>query len=83
VHLLAASAAQRLCHRRGRAERAGRDRRYGPQQRLPDELESLLESAGAAWDDAGHTLAAEKLAGALELACPLGYAQGVAFGGGS
>jgi hypothetical protein len=45
-----------------------------PEQRVPDELESLLESAGAAWDDARHTLAAEKRAGALELACRLGYA---------
>ncbi|HTW06388.1 MAG TPA: AAA family ATPase [Acidimicrobiales bacterium] len=44
------------------------------QQRLPDELQSQLESAGAAWDGAGHTLAAGKLAGALELAWDLGYA---------
>jgi class 3 adenylate cyclase/tetratricopeptide (TPR) repeat protein len=45
-----------------------------PQQRLPDELESLVESAGAAWDDGEHALAARELTEALELACNLGYA---------
>ncbi len=45
-----------------------------PQQRLPDELELLVEAAGAAWDRGEHQLAAGKLADALEMAGRLGYA---------
>ena len=44
------------------------------QQRLPDELELILESAQAAWDSGKHELAADKLAKALELARHLRYA---------
>jgi class 3 adenylate cyclase/tetratricopeptide (TPR) repeat protein len=57
-----------------KAVEASRQMLVPPQQRLPDELESLLEWAGAAWDDNGLSLAAEKLAEALGLACRLGYA---------
>jgi class 3 adenylate cyclase/tetratricopeptide (TPR) repeat protein len=57
-----------------KAVEASRRMLVPPQQRFPDELESLLKAAGAAWDNAEHTLAAEKLAGALGLACHLGYA---------
>jgi hypothetical protein len=45
-----------------------------PQVRFPDELESLAESAHAAWDEGEHERAADKLAEALELAGRLGYA---------
>ncbi len=45
-----------------------------PQIRFPDELESLLESVGAAWDGGEHEQSAYKLAEALELAERLGYA---------
>lgn len=44
-----------------------------PQQRLPDELESLLEAAGSAWDENEPQVAHEKLAEALQLAVMLGY----------
>ena len=44
-----------------------------PQQRLPDELELVVEAAGAAWDRGEHQLAADKLADA-EMAGALGYA---------
>ncbi len=45
-----------------------------PQIRFPDELESLVEWVGAAWDSGEHEQAAYKLAEALELAERLGYA---------
>ena len=45
-----------------------------PQQRLPDDLESLLQEAGAAWDQNEHQVASDKLAEALQLAVTLGYA---------
>ena len=44
------------------------------QVRLPDELDSLLEAAKAAWDSDDHALAARQLTDALELASQLGYA---------
>ena len=44
-----------------------------PQQRLPDELESLVVSAAAAWDAGQGQLAAAHLADALELAERLRY----------
>ena len=44
------------------------------QVRLPDELDSLLEAAKAAWDRDDHALAARQLTEALELASQLGYA---------
>jgi hypothetical protein len=43
------------------------------QQRLPDELESLLESAGAAWASDQPEVAAAKLRRALELAHDLHF----------
>ncbi len=45
-----------------------------PQQRLPDDLESLVEQAGVAWEEKRSQIAAEKLAEALELAAALGWA---------
>ena len=45
-----------------------------PQQRLPDELEALVESVGAAWDGGEHERAADKLGQAVELARRLRYA---------
>ena len=45
-----------------------------PQQRLPDELESVLEAAGASWDRGEYQLAKNNLTAALELAGSLGYA---------
>ena len=45
-----------------------------PQQRLPDELESMLVSVGIAWDGGDHQGAADKLAAALDLAWDLRYA---------
>jgi tetratricopeptide (TPR) repeat protein len=45
-----------------------------PQQRLPDDLESLLQKAGAAWDQNEDRVASDKLAEALQLAVTLGYA---------
>jgi DNA-binding SARP family transcriptional activator/tetratricopeptide (TPR) repeat protein len=45
-----------------------------PQQRLPDELESLVESVQTAWDGAEHDRAKEKLAEAVALAAQLRYA---------
>lgn len=53
---------------------AGRQMLVAPQQRFPDELESLVESAGTAWDHGDHKLAARQLNDALQLACRLGYA---------
>jgi predicted ATPase/class 3 adenylate cyclase len=44
-----------------------------PQQRLPDDVESLVEQAGAAWDQKRGQVAAEKLAEALERAVALGW----------
>ncbi|MGO9335369.1 MAG: hypothetical protein ACLQCU_15200 [Acidimicrobiales bacterium] len=44
-----------------------------PQQRLPEDLESLLKAAGAAWDQKKRQVAGEKLAEALQLAVTLGY----------
>jgi class 3 adenylate cyclase/tetratricopeptide (TPR) repeat protein len=45
-----------------------------PQQRLPDDLESLVEAAGAAWEHRETRVAGDKLAEALQLAATLGYA---------
>jgi class 3 adenylate cyclase/tetratricopeptide (TPR) repeat protein len=45
-----------------------------PQQRLPDELESVVEGAGSAWDRGDHQLATDNLTAALELAGSLCYA---------
>ena len=53
---------------------AGRQLLLPPQQRLPDELEVLLEAALTAWERAEPAPAGEKLAEALQLACSLGYA---------
>ncbi len=44
------------------------------QVRLPDDLESVLEIAKAAWDRDEHELAAKQLTEALGLASQLGYA---------
>ncbi|MGA2802951.1 MAG: AAA family ATPase [Acidimicrobiales bacterium] len=44
-----------------------------PQQRLPDDLELLVEQAGAASDQKRRRVAADKLAEALELAVALGW----------
>jgi eukaryotic-like serine/threonine-protein kinase len=44
-----------------------------PQQRLPDELESVVEAAGGAWERGEHQLAADNLVDALGLAARLGY----------
>jgi len=56
----------------------GHHRRDGfpspPQQRFPDDLESLLEEAGVAWEHNEARVAGDKLAEALELAVTLGYA---------
>jgi class 3 adenylate cyclase/tetratricopeptide (TPR) repeat protein len=53
---------------------AGRALIHPEQQRLPDELESALESALAAWDSGQPSLAAQRLAGAVALAQDLRYA---------
>ena len=53
---------------------ASRELLLPPQQRLPDELELVVEAAGAAWDRGEHDLAAGKLVDALELARHLRYA---------
>jgi hypothetical protein len=53
---------------------AGRQLLAPPQQRLPDDLESLLQEAGAAWDQNENRVASDKLAEALQLAVTLGYA---------
>ncbi len=53
---------------------AGRRLLAPPQQRLPDDLESLLQEAGAAWDQNENRVASDKLAQALQLAVTLGYA---------
>jgi class 3 adenylate cyclase/tetratricopeptide (TPR) repeat protein len=45
-----------------------------PQQRLPDELESMVQSAIAAWDNTEQDLAGQRLGEALELAQQLRYA---------
>jgi hypothetical protein len=45
-----------------------------PQQRLPDDLESLVEAAGAAWEHRETRVAGDRLAEALQLAATLGYA---------
>jgi class 3 adenylate cyclase/tetratricopeptide (TPR) repeat protein len=66
VHLAAGRLAEAIS--------AGRQLLLPPQQRLPDELEILLESALAAWERAEPVPAGEKLAEALELACGLAYA---------
>ena len=44
-----------------------------PQQRLPDELESILVSVGIAWDGGDRQGAADKLAAALDRAWDLRY----------
>ncbi len=44
-----------------------------PQQRLPDDLASLLEAAASAWDANEARIAGDKLAEALQLAVTLGY----------
>ncbi|HXW81434.1 MAG TPA: hypothetical protein VEJ84_18165, partial [Acidimicrobiales bacterium] len=66
VHLAAGRFAEAIA--------AGRQLLLPPQQRLPDELELLLESAIAAWERAEPAPAGEKLAEAVELACRFGYA---------
>ena len=43
-----------------------------PQQLLPEDLESLLEAAGAAWDQKECQVAGEKLVEALQLAVTIG-----------
>jgi class 3 adenylate cyclase/tetratricopeptide (TPR) repeat protein len=53
---------------------AGRQLLAPPQQRLPHDLESLLQEAGAAWDQNENRVASDKLAEALQLAVTLGYA---------
>jgi predicted ATPase len=53
---------------------AGRQLLAPPQQRLPHDLESLLQEAGAAWDQNEKRVASGKLAEALQLAVTLGYA---------
>jgi hypothetical protein len=53
---------------------AGRQILLPPKVRLPDELEAMIVSAGAAWDSGEAQLAANELTAALELACRLGYA---------
>jgi hypothetical protein len=58
----------------GAAVVASRQLLVPPQQRLPDELEALVESAGAAWDRGQHERAARRLTAALQLADRLGYA---------
>lgn len=45
-----------------------------PQQRFPDDLESLLEAAEAAWEENEPRVAGDKLAEALQLAVTLGFA---------
>jgi eukaryotic-like serine/threonine-protein kinase len=65
VHLASGQVAQ--------AVDASRKLLIPPQQRLPDELESVVEAAGAAWDRGEHQLAAGNLTAALELAGSLGY----------
>jgi eukaryotic-like serine/threonine-protein kinase len=66
VHLAAGRLAEAIS--------AARQLLLPPQQRLPDELEVLLESALAAWARAEPVPAGENLAEALELACRLAYA---------
>jgi hypothetical protein len=66
VHLSAGQVAE--------AVDASRQLLMPPQIRFPDELESLVEWVGAAWDSGEHEQAAYKLAEALELAERLGYA---------
>ncbi len=53
---------------------AGRQMLAPPQQRFPDELETLLESATTAWDRGDQALAARELGAALQLAGRLRYA---------
>ena len=60
--------------RLGDAVAASRKLLVPPQQRLPDELELLVESAGRAWDKGQHAVATQELREALQLACRLGYA---------
>ena len=45
-----------------------------PQQRFPDDLESLLEAAEAAWEENEPRVSGDKLAEALQLAVTLGFA---------
>lgn len=53
---------------------AGRQLLVPPQQRLPDELESMVQSAIAAWDNTERDLAGQRLGEALVLAQRLRYA---------
>jgi hypothetical protein len=45
-----------------------------PQQRLPDELDAMVQSTIAAWDNTERDLASQRLGEALELAQRLRYA---------
>ena len=45
-----------------------------PQQRLPEDLESLLKAARTAWEEDEHQVARDKLGDALRLAVALGFA---------
>ena len=56
------------------AVEAGRQLLVPPQQRLPEELESSVQAAVAAWDEGRAQLAEQKLGAAVELAQRLRYA---------
>jgi hypothetical protein len=58
----------------GAAVEASRRLLAPPQQRLADDLESVVGSAIAAWDGGQEQLARERLAAAVRLAQTLGYA---------
>jgi ferric-dicitrate binding protein FerR (iron transport regulator) len=53
---------------------AGRQLLVTPQQRLPEELESMVQAAIAAWGSGESQLARETLGDAVELARRLRYA---------
>jgi ferric-dicitrate binding protein FerR (iron transport regulator) len=56
------------------AVEAGRQLLAPPQQRLPDELVSMVQAAITAWEDEELRLAEEKLGQSVELAERLRYA---------
>ena len=56
-----------------KAVEASRQLLEPPQLRLPDDLETVLETAVMAWDQGDREVAAEQLSAALELAGHLGY----------
>ena len=58
----------------GEAVDASRQLLLPPQLRAPDELESIVAAAGAAWERGEGQLAADTLSAALDLARYLGYA---------